>query len=65
MSPRDVARATAEKIDLIESQIESEIMQSRSDRMAARGRSRPAAASGTQPRAHQRGHTDHSARRPT
>ncbi|MEO8936149.1 MAG: STAS domain-containing protein [Burkholderiaceae bacterium] len=29
MSPRDVARATAEKIDLIESQIESEIMQSR------------------------------------
>ena len=37
MSPRDVARATAEKIDLIESQIESEIMQSRSDHMAARG----------------------------
>ena len=31
LSPRDVARATAEKIDLIESQIESEIMQSRSD----------------------------------
>ena len=37
LSPRDVARATAEKIDLIESQIESEIMQSRSDHMAARG----------------------------
>lgn len=37
MSPRDVARATAEKIDLIESQIESEIMQSRSDHMATRG----------------------------
>ncbi len=32
MSPRDVARATAEKIDFIESQIESEIMQSRGDR---------------------------------
>ncbi len=31
LSPRDVARATAEKIDLIESQIESEIMQSRTD----------------------------------
>ena len=37
LSPRDVARATAEKIDLIESQIESEIMQSRSDFAAARG----------------------------
>ena len=31
LSPRDVARATAEKIDLIESQIESEIMQARAD----------------------------------
>ena len=37
LSPRDVARATAEKIDLIESQIESEIMQSRSDFAATRG----------------------------
>ena len=36
LSPRDVARATAEKIDLIESQIESEIMQSRSDYTASR-----------------------------
>ena len=36
LSPRDVARATAEKIDLIESQIESEIMQSRSDHLASR-----------------------------
>jgi ABC-type transporter Mla MlaB component len=37
LSPRDIARATAEKIDLIESQIESEIMQSRSDQIASRG----------------------------
>ena len=36
LSPRDVARATAEKIDFIESQIESEIMQSRSDHTASR-----------------------------
>ncbi len=36
LSPRDVARATAEKIDLIESQIESEIMQSRSDHNVSR-----------------------------
>jgi ABC-type transporter Mla MlaB component len=36
MSPREVARATAEKIDFIESQIESEIMQSRSDYTAGR-----------------------------
>lgn len=41
LSPRDVARATAEKIDLIESQIESEIMQSRSDHMAARRQESP------------------------
>lgn len=34
LSPRDVARQTAEKIDLIESQIESEIMQSRTDHFA-------------------------------
>ena len=31
LSPRDVARQTAEKIDMIESQIESEIMASRTD----------------------------------
>ncbi len=36
LSPRDVARATAEKIDLIESQIESEILQSRHDQRASR-----------------------------
>jgi len=36
MSPREVARATAEKIDFIESQIESEIMQSRIDQRASR-----------------------------
>jgi len=36
LSPRDVARQTAEKIDLIESQIESEIMASRSDFTNAR-----------------------------
>ena len=34
LSARDVARATAEKIDLIESQIESEIMQGRTDTFA-------------------------------
>ena len=39
LSPHDVARATAEKIDLIESQIESEIMQSRSDPYGSRGAS--------------------------
>lgn len=44
MSPRDVARATAEKIDLIESQIESEIMQSRSDSQG--GRNTPQAPGG-------------------
>ena len=42
LSPRDVARATAEKIDFIESQIESEIMQSRSD-FAQRGSYQPPA----------------------
>ena len=36
LSPQDVARATAEKIDLIESQIESEIMQSRTDPYVSR-----------------------------
>jgi ABC-type transporter Mla MlaB component len=45
LSPRDVARATAEKIDLIESQIESEIMQSRTDfsKTGAGGVPRPVA----------------------
>lgn len=37
LSPRDVARQTAEKIDLIESQIESEIMASRIDHYMPRG----------------------------
>lgn len=44
LSPRDVARATAEKIDLIESQIESEIMQSRTDYTASQSHSRHQAA---------------------
>jgi ABC-type transporter Mla MlaB component len=36
LSPRDVARQTAEKIDLIESQIESEIMMARGEMMPPR-----------------------------
>ena len=56
LSPRDVARATAEKIDLIESQIESEIMQSRSDYTASQTR-RPGAARPQEGRAASSGST--------
>ena len=49
LSPRDVARQTAEKIDLIESQIESEIMQSRSDFSASRAGTLPRAVAGRRP----------------
>lgn len=45
LSPRDVARQTAEKIDLIESQIESEIMASRTDHFVV---SRPSHSSDSQ-----------------
>ncbi len=49
LSPRDVARATAEKIDLIESQIESEIMQSRTDFSALKSNVAPRAVAARKP----------------